>query len=184
MQFFTSNLFFDNIKVSEDRHFKSVSDMNSLILKNWNSLVVDTDKVYILGNIGNFDYLRELNGIKVLFLSENDLDFFNKYVSSVSSERDDYYDKEMFELYCQSQYQVDHITFSKKAVVSTFTNNLLRLTVESVNGKDTVLNIYGGLGSFKKLEKNTLNVDILVNGYFPVSEVYIDSVIKYMKQYK
>lgn len=178
MIFFTSNLFFDNIEVSENRHFKSVGDMNNLLIKNWNSYVVDSDKVYILGNVGNFDYLKELNGEKVLILSDSDIKFFNKYVESISSERDDCYDREMFEIYCEAQYGVDHVIFTKKIIVNTFTNLLVRLTVNGVDISKDMFNIYGSFGNYKKLDRNTINSDTSVNGYFPISEFEVNSMVK------
>lgn len=44
------------------RPFKGVREMNLSIIEKWNSLVLPTDEVYHLGDFGDYDVLKYLNG--------------------------------------------------------------------------------------------------------------------------
>ncbi len=72
--FFIADLHFDdeNIMNYESRPFKTVSEMNEKIIENWNSVVGDEDRVYLLGDIGNEKYVSRLNGIKYLVKGNHD----------------------------------------------------------------------------------------------------------------
>ena len=89
--FFTSDLWLgrDNIIDIYERPFKSVTEMDYTIIKNWNDTVGENDLVFILGNIV-YDptkirnILKRLNGTKILMLSEvdkicfrHDMDYVN-----------------------------------------------------------------------------------------------------------
>lgn len=54
----------------ENRPFQSVSEMNSKIIHQWNTIVEKNDIVYILGDFGadknEFSILNQLNGEKYL----------------------------------------------------------------------------------------------------------------------
>jgi calcineurin-like phosphoesterase family protein len=79
-RFFTSDhhFFHENIIKYCNRPFKSVLEMNSLLISNWNSLISNKDEVYVLGDIviGNKSQLKEilssLNGKKILIKGNHD----------------------------------------------------------------------------------------------------------------
>lgn len=74
MMFFISDMHFDdkNILIYSRSEFKNVQAMNNLIINNWNNLITNKDIVYILGDIGNFDYLSQLNGTKIIIIGNHD----------------------------------------------------------------------------------------------------------------
>lgn len=69
---------------SEHRPFKSVDDMNTKLIDNWNNVVTDEDRVFVLGdfflggrkNITEAgDIIKSLNGKKILVQGNHDLHF-------------------------------------------------------------------------------------------------------------
>lgn len=87
---------FKNFDGSLQRNFDSISEMNELIIKNWNEVVKPEDKVYHLGDVimGNhveYDLiLSRLNGKKRLILGNHDegkLRFLSKHFQKVSGAR-------------------------------------------------------------------------------------------------
>lgn len=72
--FFIADLHFDddNIRRYENRPFETVSEMNEAIVSNWNNVVDEEDEVYIVGDIGNEKYIRELKGRKYLVKGNHD----------------------------------------------------------------------------------------------------------------
>ena len=50
----------------ENRLFESVDKMNSEIIKKWNERVKDDDSVYLLGDVGDESFLKDLSGKKFL----------------------------------------------------------------------------------------------------------------------
>lgn len=67
-----------NIIKYEDRPFNTVEEMNGALINNWNSIVKERDKIYVLGDFafGNLEYIEELisnlNGYKVLIMGNHD----------------------------------------------------------------------------------------------------------------
>lgn len=62
------------------RPFDSVEEMNETLVKNHNSLVAKDDEVWLLGDIvmgdqSNLDYLRQINGYKILVVGNHDKNF-------------------------------------------------------------------------------------------------------------
>jgi len=75
-----ADLHFDDEKIMnyENRPFETVSEMNEKIINNWNNVVSEDDSVYLLGDIGNEQYISILNGIKYLVKGNHDT-FDNNY---------------------------------------------------------------------------------------------------------
>ena len=74
MEYFISDTHFSdpNILIYSRPNFKSIEEMNNLIVKNWNETVTNKDTVYILGDIGNLEYLNKLNGNKIIIIGNHD----------------------------------------------------------------------------------------------------------------
>ena len=68
--FFTSDTHFGSERALElsKRPFKDVQDMNRALIRNWNSIVRPNDKVWHLGDFGDLDQVKYLNGkINLIF---------------------------------------------------------------------------------------------------------------------
>jgi len=83
-----------NIIRYENRPFNSVAEMDSGIIKNWNSTVSENDKVFLLGDLSAYgkektaEICRSLNGEKYLVMgnhdNENELYYYDCGFSGVS----------------------------------------------------------------------------------------------------
>lgn len=80
-RFFLSDLHFDHIKLVEYRGFASVEEMNAGLIAGWRSVVTDSDKVFVLGDVAlnttpeSLDrHLSALPGSKVLIMGNHDTD--------------------------------------------------------------------------------------------------------------
>lgn len=75
MQFFISDTHFDDpntFMYSRSDTFGSIEEMNRAIVSAWNSRVADEDEVFMLGDIGNYDYLNRLKGKIIVVLGNHD----------------------------------------------------------------------------------------------------------------
>lgn len=72
----------ETILKSASRPFSSVEEMNETIIQNWNRVVKDGDKVYVLGDVGFFypltkentmEIIQRLNGYKFLVMGNHDM---------------------------------------------------------------------------------------------------------------
>lgn len=72
--YFIADLHFDddNIRRYENRPFADVAEMNQALIENWNKTVTQEDTIYILGDIGNEEFLASLLGQKYLIKGNHD----------------------------------------------------------------------------------------------------------------
>lgn len=178
MKFFTSGLYFNDESKSSKRHFNDVNKMNNLIVDNWNSVVTDDDMVYILGNVGDFNYLKALNGEKVVILSDYDLIFYKNYVESITSVRNELLDNDLFQTYCKNVFNLQAIIYKKSFNTCINHDVDIRLSVDYENEEYSPLfSIVGNMGQYQRAFKSGINVDMFVNGYFPVSSMEISDIM-------
>ncbi len=80
MNYYISDTHFGHANIMRlcNRPFTNIEEQDKTIIKNWNSKVTENDTVYILGDFcyksGRHpaDYLKQLNGKKVLILGNHD----------------------------------------------------------------------------------------------------------------
>lgn len=76
--FFTADTHFGYNKVAKLRGFDNTSDMNEILIANWNSVVTDKDEIYVLGDFSNMnlsdtsDIVERLNGKKYYIRGNHD----------------------------------------------------------------------------------------------------------------
>ena len=78
--YFTSDLHFchDRGFIYEPRGFNNIEEMNNIIIENWNNIVTNKDKIFILGDLMLNDnekglkLLNKLNGHKFVILGNHD----------------------------------------------------------------------------------------------------------------
>ena len=67
----------DAILRYENRPFKTVDEMDSALISNWNGIICENDEVYILGDFGacgkEKEILSKLNGTKYLIKGNHDI---------------------------------------------------------------------------------------------------------------
>lgn len=79
--FFTSDTHFGSQHTLDAslRPFKSVEEMNETIVKNWNETVSPGDIVYHLGDFGDFNFAKRLNGEIIFIVGNHELNYFGDY---------------------------------------------------------------------------------------------------------
>lgn len=180
MVYYVSDMFFDNEVISKKRHFSSPSDMNSFIISNWNKVVYPTDEVYILGGIGSFDYLNSLNGEKIIIMSEYEMNHFREYVGSISDSRDNDLDFEIYEAYLKKTYGIKKLCKSRNVIKKLYSGRVARVGTQYVKCRDNVLSIIGIRNELQRMfNPSGINSNIMLNGYFPLSEVEIEELLHY-----
>jgi calcineurin-like phosphoesterase family protein len=182
MVFYVSDMCFGDEFIARKRHYSSAQVMSESIVSNWNSVVCNTDTVYILGGVGDFDFLRSLNGEKILILSEQEDKHMKEYVSCVSTNRDEEYDAEMYSWYLKSNYGVSNVIYSRKIIRKSYSGKIMRLTTQYTPIRDITFTIIGGMNNeYQRLFRCGLNSNIFMNGMYPISEVEVEELEKYIK---
>ncbi|MCR4617261.1 MAG: metallophosphoesterase family protein [Lachnospiraceae bacterium] len=62
----------DSILRYENRPFENIDEMNKVLVDNWNKTVSKDDTVFLVGDVGEEKYLRELNGEIILIRGNHD----------------------------------------------------------------------------------------------------------------
>ena len=181
MIYYVSDMFFGNEYIAKRRHFSSVDDMNNLIVSNWNKVVCSDDTVYILGGVGDFNFLNSLSGEKILVMSDHEEDHFLSYVNGISPNRNKEYDYEMYEWHLVDIYGIKSLVMSKRIVKKNYAGRTIRLATEYSVTRDTIPSIIGGVNEYQRLFKGGLNSNIFVNGYYPISDVEAEELLRKMK---
>lgn len=72
--FFIADTHFNDERILhyENRPFKNVEEMNAVLVKRWNEHVGQNDTVYLLGDIGDESFIKDLNGRKLLVKGNHD----------------------------------------------------------------------------------------------------------------
>lgn len=68
----------------ENRDFRNVQEMDKAIINNWNSVVTENDRIFMLGDFSVYDretnekIIKQLNGYKILVMGNHDMNFTDK----------------------------------------------------------------------------------------------------------
>lgn len=151
-----------------NRPFKSVNDMNNIIIERWNMTVGDDDIVFILGNMV-YDGIRaqnlvsELRGFKILLATENDKRTFEvdpKLIEELATGTDELYNEDMMLLYDHFGIVPDNEVFSKlKDIAGQDSPELmvLRSGIFEISQYGVVLSNYA-LHDWNGKDKGSINI--------------------------
>lgn len=188
MNFFISDTYFDDYNIARRRHYKDAVEMNNIIVSNWNSIITDTDNVYILGGFGSFNFFHALVGRKTLIMSSNELKEYEKYISSITDKTDSPYNREMFEVWMSTNYGVVFVNFNGKLIKRDYIGRDIRLTTNYTE-EDSIgyTCIVGTIGDYQRMFKKhsniVINSDVYVNGMYPLSELEVEGLIQDARLY-
>lgn len=148
---FTSDTHFDSERALHlsKRPFTSTQHMNECIINNQNSVITKNDIVYHLGDFGNFDYIKYLNGKIKYFIAGN-------------------YDKDIK----TKLYSFNNCYLLKNEYNLVFDNFIFSLIHEPSNIKSNIKDVFYLFGHIHKLQmikRNGLNVGIDCHNYTPIS---------------
>ena len=167
--FFTSDTHFGQQRTFDysmrSMYFKDVKEMDKEMIKRWNETVSDNDIVYHLGDFGDYEVAKKLNG-KIILL-------FGNY------ERDDKYS--LTEDQARYFYHVidEYAMYIDIEPVRRLTNEYL-MAVHEPENKTLMSNnfyVFGHIHEKQKVKMRGLNVGVDVHNFYPVS---IDTLMFYM----
>ena len=173
MIYFTSDTHFGSertLKLSF-RPFKNIEKMDEKIIKNWNKIVKKYDTVYHLGDFGNYDIVKKLNGKIILILGNYEMDYmlenfennFQKFSSFLKS-------LGFFEV-IKNNLTLDLSELNEKVF----------LTHEPIKCKKDMFNLFGHIHEKCKVKKFGLNVGIDNYNFKPAS-LEVVKIYKYAIQ--
>ena len=157
MIYFTADTHFTHKNIIKfcDRPFSNVTQMNNVLIKEWNRTVTDDDIIYHLGDFGwkdnkeNLSILRQLNGKKYLIKGNHDYSF----IKDKAIRKEFVWIKDYYELIIDGMLIVlCHYPFATWRASHHGTWNLYGLSHGKYNSVD-----------------NQLDVGIDVDGFKPVS---------------
>lgn len=152
MIFFTSDLHFNHDKIINycNRPFRSVEEMNQVLIERWNSKISDTDDVYILGDFAFKDHRRFFELLKG-----------RKYLISGSH---DVISKEIIESYLESASKYKEIRFEKRVFV--LSHCPLRCWEHGQSGS---IHLFGHEHGRIQTYNLSMDVGVDTNNFFPYS---------------
>ena len=165
--YFTSDTHFGSQRTLElsKRPFTSVEEMDRVMIDNWNSVVGKDDIVYHLGDFGNYDIIKQLNGMVVLIYGNYEVDdskknpelyseLISKGFHNVLDWEDEQYDFEINgNLICMAH--------KPTAIMDTDTDKI---------------HLFGHIHKLQMVKKRGLNVGVDCHNFTPID---LDTVIFY-----
>lgn len=171
--FFTSDTHFGHEwKVRKKQvPFKNVEEMNSELVRRWNNKVSPNDTVYHLGDFGDYNYVKKLNGHIILICGNYEHDDFKDFKK---------FRKKLlalgFEDVIEKGVYLDESVLGRKVY----------LTHKPTDHDKTCLNLFGHVHSLKLVEKYGFNVCVTYHYFSPLAKEavkrYLDFVEKYADQ--
>lgn len=165
--YFTSDTHFGSQRTLElsKRPFKSVEEMDKVMIDNWNSVVKDDDIVYHLGDFGNYDIIKKLNGKVVLIYgnyevedSEKNPDLFSELISKGFHGVLDWVDE---------QY-----TFEINDIIVYMAHKPTAIIDMDINR----IHLFGHIHKLQMVKKRGLNVGVDCHNFTPID---LDTVLFY-----
>ena len=158
--FFTSDTHFGSERILSlsRRPFKTVKEMDSVLIDNWNKVIKPEDTVYHLGDFGDITARQYLNGNITLILGNYEQDLLSKNVEYVKKINDNFKYKE------------------KDVTVYLKDGSLVFLTHKPSQCRKDVFCLFGHIHGLKKVSINGLNVGVDANHFTPINE---DDVLFY-----
>lgn len=159
--YFTSDTRFDSKDVFKltKRPFTDTDEMNYILVNNWNEVVKENDIVYHLGDFGNLDFVRKLNGHIILIRGD-----FEYNMSD-----DELLSKGFARVYNEKEIDV----YNVKLFLSHKPNDIIK------NGYKNGL--FGHILGLQKVKRFGLNVSVDAHDFYPVS---VNDVMFYLHSIK
>lgn len=159
-RYFTSDTHFgsERTRILSKRPFASTAKMDEEFINNWNNLVCKDDVIYHLGDFGNFENVKKLNGKIILVLG-------NYEKKQIKEEFNNNF--EIYKDYLKSKGFYD---VYENNVQLKINNRILNLTHEPLDCKDKMMNLFGHIHKLQLVKTFGLNVGIDCHNYTPLNE--------------
>lgn len=167
--YFVSDTHFGSQRTLElsKRPFKSVEEMDSVIIKNWNETVGEDDVVYHLGDFGNYEIAKQLNG-KIRLLKGN----YERQDVNLEKYEDYFYDVILGETFS------GYTTYEKNDLTHTLFINIAHepSLVKDKKISSSSINLFGHIHKLCMIKSYGLNVGVDCHNFKPID---IETVLFY-----
>lgn len=153
---FTADTHFGHQRILElsKRPFKTVEEMNNTMIENWNRVVGKDDTVYHLGDFGDYEFAKYLNGnIKLLF---------GNY------ERDEFGGSIPIAFTILEQNGFNNFSMQYE-MIKSFNDKTYSLVHEPNNGNPNNFKLFGHIHKLQMVKRNALNVGVDCHNFTPIS---------------
>ena len=168
MNFFTADSHFSNKDYSvldrDFRPFETLEEMNNGIIKIWNEQAGENDTIYHLGDFGNYEMIKRLNG-KVVLVCGNyeELDYGNDF---------DGFRKKLLDLgFYQNGIYLDESVVGER----------LYLTHRPTAHADDCMTLFGHVHTLAPLKTFGCNVCVTYHSFAPVSVSQLRRYLDFIK---
>ena len=144
------------------RPFDSVSEMDKVLINNWNSLIKPEDTVYILGDFGILSYAKFLSGKKHFIRGNYEYNYTDEELLKY------------FDLVCPSK--TVHIPIIHNDTLYHFTMAHEPKNVKEFKISDNYVNVFGHVHKLQMIKSYGINVGMDCHNFKPIS---IDDVLFY-----
>lgn len=170
--FFTSDTHFSSNRVIKLHlvPFENVEQMNYELVKRWNSVVSKNDIVYHLGDFGEYDYVKKLNGHIILILGNYEIADMRK-------------NKLTFKEFKDKLKKIGFYDVIEKSSKIKTDKYEIYLTHKPVDCKSNMINLFGHVHTLKPINKSGLNVATTYFNFCPVSLKEIENKINFIKNF-
>lgn len=169
--FFTSDTHFNQEKKVRRKEvpFKTVEEMNKELVKRWNNNVAIDDVVYHLGDFGDYDFIKKLNGKVILICG-------NYEVADMKGNFKDFREKLLklgFKDVIEKELFLDESVLGEKVHLSH---------KPSDHSKDC-LNMFGHVHNLSLVKPFGFNVAVTYHYYAPIDEATARKYLKFVKHF-
>ncbi|MCK9575199.1 MAG: hypothetical protein M0R51_04490 [Clostridia bacterium] len=150
------------------RPFASVKEMDNAIIFNWNTVVKPKDTVYHLGDFGDYENIKFLNGKVNLIIGNYEEKYINERFAG---------DAQKFIEYLKN-LGFNNVIFGGLKLILPNENLIAYLTHKPIDCKLDMFNIFGHIHNLCMIKSFGLNVGADVHNYFPIPQ---ERVVYYKK---
>jgi calcineurin-like phosphoesterase family protein len=175
-QYFTSDTHFGSERTLElsKRPFETVEEMDNTMIRNWNALIKDEDTVYHLGDFGDWEVLKQLNGNIYIICGNYDI----KEITGYSF--DEFYkmecDSMAFDMLCEKVEDIRN-NYNNKVKIYGCSNkglhiddlgyvNMCHRPSDMVD--DKTFTLFGHIHKLQMVRRNGLNVGVDCHNFKPI----------------
>ena len=167
--FFISDTHFgDNRRFKiKETPFHDVNEMNGEMIKRWNSVVSKKDTVYHLGDFGDFEFVKRLNGNVILILGNHDKARMGKD----------------FEAFRQKLIGLGFKDVIKDGLMldAKILGEKVFLTHKPTDARKDCFTLFGHVHTLKPIKRNGFNVCVTYHDFTPISLKEIKKHMNFVK---
>ena len=157
--FFTSDTHFGAERTFElsRRPFKNIKQMDRYIIKNWNKTIKNNDVVYHLGDFGNKQIIKKLNGnVILIFGNYEEKEIRNNFNNN-------------FQKYKDYLKKLGFYDVIRHDLTITIQNKQYYLTHKPIDCKKDMFNLFGHIHGKQSLKRFGIDVGVDANFFYPFS---------------